>query len=225
MGQQGTYSVYTGGYTSNIAQYAVETVPSLTFTHAFNTLTPSTATDLSQITNAVDWKFQTYVVAVDTVMRYGLNAVISDKSVYYYITGPTAHNAHNLISRVRVYSDNDFINSIPITLEENVNIFHYDNFILRSQQIIDPSESVSKYATITYDSRNISSTVHVFKVTPINAYDTIKSMKVYYYRSEYATDVMIRYRGKEHTRGNLGDAHDGGIDPISSLPLHSFRNM
>jgi hypothetical protein len=67
-------TVYSGGYTNNIMQYAVEEVPSLTFTYAFNTLTPSTAADISQITNVAEWAFQTYVIAVDTAARYGLRA-------------------------------------------------------------------------------------------------------------------------------------------------------
>jgi hypothetical protein len=58
-------------------QYAVEEVPVLTFTHAFNTLTPSTAADISQITNVAEWRFQTYVIAVDTAARYGLRAETS----------------------------------------------------------------------------------------------------------------------------------------------------
>jgi hypothetical protein len=63
-------SVYAG---SNIQQYAVEKVPSLTFTHAFNTLSPPfTSTSISQITNVAEWTFQTYVIAVDTAQRYGL---------------------------------------------------------------------------------------------------------------------------------------------------------
>jgi hypothetical protein len=67
-------TVYSGGYTNNIMQYAVEEVPSLTFTYAFNTLTPSTTADISQITNVAEWAFQTYVIAVDTAQRYGLRA-------------------------------------------------------------------------------------------------------------------------------------------------------
>jgi hypothetical protein len=68
-------TVYSGGYTNNIMQYAVKEVPVLTFTHAFNTLTPSGTADISQITNVAEWRFSSYVIAVDTAMRYGLRAI------------------------------------------------------------------------------------------------------------------------------------------------------
>jgi hypothetical protein len=70
-GGGGELSVYSG---SNIQQYAVEQVPNMTFTHAFNTLTPTDSSSLSSITNVAEWAFSSYMVAVDTAMRYGLRA-------------------------------------------------------------------------------------------------------------------------------------------------------
>jgi hypothetical protein len=67
----GELSVYSG---SNIQQYAVEQVPNMTFTHAFNTLTPIDSSSLSSITNVAEWRFNSYVIAVDTAVRYGLRA-------------------------------------------------------------------------------------------------------------------------------------------------------
>jgi hypothetical protein len=79
----GTTVVYAGGYTTDIVQYTVEEVPSLTFTHAFNTLTePFTTSSISQITNAAEWAFYSYVVAVDTAARYGLMAKSAIKREY-----------------------------------------------------------------------------------------------------------------------------------------------
>jgi hypothetical protein len=106
-------TVYSGGYTNNIMQYAVEEVPSLTFTHAFNTLTPSTAADISQITNVAEWRFSSYVIAVDTAARYGLR-VTNLNSVYYIIRSDM-----NFYNSVHWFYD---VNTQSVTLESGLSI-------------------------------------------------------------------------------------------------------
>jgi hypothetical protein len=114
-------TVYSGGYTNNIMQYAVEEVPSLTFTHAFNTLTPSGAADISQITNVAEWRFQTYVIAVDTAARYGLRAesgvvgwilmhrdyqIYPNSDIAVNLGDESVLNGYTNYSRLKDYEDN-----------------------------------------------------------------------------------------------------------------------
>jgi hypothetical protein len=106
-------TVYSGGYTNNIMQYAVEEVPSLTFTYAFNTLTPSVAADISQITNVAEWRFQSYVIAVDTAARYGLR-VTNFNSVYYIIRSDL-----NFMNSIHWHYD---VNTQSVTLESGLSI-------------------------------------------------------------------------------------------------------
>jgi hypothetical protein len=110
----GELSVYSG---SNIQQYAIEQVPNMTFTHAFNTLTPTDSSSLSSITNVAEWAFSSYMVAVDTAQRYGLRA---ENSVYYILR--VDRRAHVYVT----YADSIHWGGETITLKSGLRITNTD---------------------------------------------------------------------------------------------------